>query len=262
MSKSKGDKDEKPQKVSGASVGIVSGSWTRVGRPPRVRVGNSFRTFAGDGPAHRLAAPLPPRAPLPAPPRSLPARPRARPPLPRLPAPLPQDLGTTYSCVGVWQHDRVEIIANDQGNRTTPSYVAFTDAERLVGDAAKNQAAMNPINTVFDAKRLIGRKFDDAIVQGDMKLWPFKVVKGVAGKPMVQVDYKGEVKVFAAEEISAMVLQKMKGAFLFTQLGRSLPRRLLIPPHSLPPLLFPDRHRAGLPGHRGEERRDHRARLL
>ena len=110
--------------------------------------------------------------------------------------------------MGVWQHDRVEIIANDQGNRTTPSYVAFTDAERLVGDAAKNQAAMNPINTVFDAKRLIGRKFEDPIAQADMKLWPFKVVKGPASKPMIQVDYKGERKDFAAEEISAMVLQK------------------------------------------------------
>jgi len=85
------------------------------------------------------------------------------------------DLGTTYSCVGVWQHDRVEIIANDQGNRTTPSYVAFTDAERLIGDAAKNQVAMNPENTVFDAKRMIGRKVSEPVVQADMKHWPFKV---------------------------------------------------------------------------------------
>jgi len=120
------------------------------------------------------------------------------------------DLGTTYSCVGVWQNDRVEIIANDQGNRTTPSYVAFTNDERLVGDAAKNQAATNPTNTVFDAKRLIGRKTDDSIVQADMKLWPFRVVPGVAKKPMIEVQYKGETKQFAAEEISAMVLQKMK----------------------------------------------------
>jgi heat shock protein 1/8 len=120
------------------------------------------------------------------------------------------DLGTTYSCVGVWQHDRVEIIANEQGNRTTPSYVAFTESERLVGDAAKNQAAMNPTNTVFDAKRLIGRKFNDPVVQADMKLWPFKVIRGEADKPMIEVDYKGERKVFSAEEVSAMVLNKMK----------------------------------------------------
>ncbi|XP_027348774.1 heat shock cognate 70 kDa protein 2 isoform X1 [Abrus precatorius] len=120
------------------------------------------------------------------------------------------DLGTTYSCVGVWQHDRVEIIANDQGNRTTPSYVAFTDTERLIGDAAKNQVAMNPINTVFDAKRLIGRRYSDASVQSDMKLWPFKVVAGPGDKPMIVVTYKGEEKQFSAEEISSMVLMKMK----------------------------------------------------
>merc|ERR1711998_198379 len=120
------------------------------------------------------------------------------------------DLGTTYSCVGIWQNDRVEIIANDQGNRTTPSYVAFTDTERLIGDAAKNQCAMNPMNTVFDAKRLIGRKFDDPVVQSDMKHWPFKIVSD-GGTPKIQVDYKGESKTFAAEEISSMVLTKMKG---------------------------------------------------
>jgi heat shock protein 1/8 len=120
------------------------------------------------------------------------------------------DLGTTYSCVGVWQHDRVEIIANDQGNRTTPSYVAFTDTERLIGDAAKNQVAMNPTNTVFDAKRLIGRRFDDPSVQSDMKLWPFKVTAGAGNKPVINVTYKGEPKQFTAEEISSMVLVKMK----------------------------------------------------
>nr|CAH7755441.1 unnamed protein product [Callosobruchus chinensis] len=119
------------------------------------------------------------------------------------------DLGTTYSCVGVWQHGKVEIIANDQGNRTTPSYVAFTDTERLIGDAAKSQVAMNPKNTVFDAKRLIGRKFDDQKIQEDMKHWPFTVVND-GGKPKIQVEYKGEVKKFAPEEVSSMVLTKMK----------------------------------------------------
>ncbi|KAJ7774750.1 heat shock protein 70 family [Mycena metata] len=119
------------------------------------------------------------------------------------------DLGTTYSCVGVWQNDRVEIIANDQGNRTTPSYVSFSDNERLIGDAAKNQVAMNPVNTVFDAKRLIGRKFDDNEVQADMKHFPFTVFsKG--GKPYIRVEYRGEQKEFSPEEISSMVLLKMK----------------------------------------------------
>jgi len=120
------------------------------------------------------------------------------------------DLGTTYSCVGVWQHDRVEIIANDQGNRTTPSYVAFTDSERLIGDAAKNQVAMNPKNTVFDAKRLIGRKFAEPAVQSDIKLWPYTVFAGPGDKPMIRVEYKGESKEFSSEEISSMVLVKMK----------------------------------------------------
>jgi len=119
------------------------------------------------------------------------------------------DLGTTYSCVGVFQHGKVEIIANDQGNRTTPSYVAFTDTERLIGDPAKNQVAINPTNTIFDAKRLIGRKMDDAAVQSDMKHWPFNVVDN-GGKPKLEVEYQNETKQFTPEEISAMVLTKMK----------------------------------------------------
>ncbi|XP_062026036.1 heat shock cognate 70 kDa protein 2-like [Rosa rugosa] len=119
------------------------------------------------------------------------------------------DLGTTYSCVGVWQHGRVEIITNDQGNRITPSYVAFTNTGRLIGDAAKNQVSTNPFNTVFDAKRLIGRRFSDVNVKNDMKLWPFEV-RGVGDKPMIMINYKNEKKQFAAEEISAMVLNKMR----------------------------------------------------
>ncbi|KAB1671898.1 molecular chaperone DnaK [Klebsiella pneumoniae] len=119
------------------------------------------------------------------------------------------DLGTTYSCVGIFREDRCDIIANDQGNRTTPSFVAFTDTERLIGDAAKNQVAMNPHNTVFDAKRLIGRKFSDAEVQADMKHFPFKVVDK-AGKPVIEVEFKGEQKTFTPEEISSMVLTKMR----------------------------------------------------
>jgi L1 cell adhesion molecule like protein len=120
------------------------------------------------------------------------------------------DLGTTYSCVGVWMNDKVEIITNDQGLNTTPSYVAFTDEERLIGDSAKNQTARNPTNTVFDAKRLIGRKFAEQTVQADVKLWPFKVEAGADDKPTIVVQYKGETKKFQAEEISSMVLIKMK----------------------------------------------------
>jgi L1 cell adhesion molecule like protein len=120
------------------------------------------------------------------------------------------DLGTTYSCVGIWQNDRVEIIANDQGNRTTPSYVAFNSTERLIGDAAKNQVSSNPVNTVFDAKRLIGRKISDGAVQSDMKHWPFKVKGDENGKPIIEVSYKEENKEFSPEEISSMILVKMK----------------------------------------------------
>ncbi|XP_057756647.1 heat shock cognate 70 kDa protein-like [Arachis stenosperma] len=122
------------------------------------------------------------------------------------------DLGTTYSCVAAWeeQNGRAEIIVNDQGNRTTPSFVAFTDSQRLIGDAAKNQAAANPSNTIFDAKRLIGRKYKDPTIQNDLHLWPFKVIPGVDDKPMIMVNYKGKEKCLAAEEISSMILTKMK----------------------------------------------------
>ena len=119
------------------------------------------------------------------------------------------DLGTTFSCVGVFQNDRVEIIANEHGNRTTPSYVAFTETERLIGEAAKSQASINAKNTIFDAKRLIGRRYDDAQIAGDLKYWPFTVLN-VQGKPAVQVDFKGQKRTFTPEEISSMVLTKMK----------------------------------------------------
>ena len=120
------------------------------------------------------------------------------------------DLGTTYSCVSVWKNDRADIIANEQGNRTTPSYVAFNDDERLIGDSAKNQSAMNPKNTVFDAKRLIGRNFSDDTVQRDIKNFPFTVKAGKGDKPTIEVNYKHEVKEFTAEQISSMILTKMK----------------------------------------------------
>ena len=118
------------------------------------------------------------------------------------------DLGTTYSCVATYDSN-VEIIANEQGNRVTPSFVAFTSEERLIGDAAKNQAALNPKNTVFDAKRLIGRAFDDESVQKDIKSWPFKVVDD-NGNPKIEVEYLEETKQFSPQEISSMVLTKMK----------------------------------------------------
>ncbi len=120
------------------------------------------------------------------------------------------DLGTTYSCVGVFKNGGVEVIANDQGNRTTPSYVAFTKDERLIGNSAKNQVNSNPTNTVFDAKRLIGRKFSDETVQKDIKHFPFKVVKGENDKPVIKVEYKEEEISLQAEEVSAYVLTKMK----------------------------------------------------
>ena len=120
------------------------------------------------------------------------------------------DLGTCNSCVAVWVNDRVEVIANAQGNRTTPSYVAFTDTERLVGDSARNQAAANPTNTVYDAKRLVGRKFTDDTVKKDVKLWPFTVETDANSKPLIVVDHAGERKKFHPEEISAAVLAQLK----------------------------------------------------
>ena len=120
------------------------------------------------------------------------------------------DLGTTYSCVGVWQHNNVEIVSNDQGYRTTPSYVSFTETETLVGNSAKSQSVNNPQNTVFDAKRLIGRNFSDPVVQSDMKLLPFSVVSGQNDKPLIEVMKSGEKKTYHPEEISAMVLSEMK----------------------------------------------------
>merc|ERR1712139_724720 len=146
----------------------------------------------------------------------------------RMPA-IGIDLGTTYSCAGIFQHGKVEIVANDQGNRTTPSYVAFNDAERLIGDAAKNAAAMNPTNTVFDAKRLIGRKFDDPSVQADMKHWAFEVLAGPGNKPLIQVTFKGETKTFSPEEISAMVLTKMKET-AETYIGKSVEKAVVTVP--------------------------------
>ena len=119
------------------------------------------------------------------------------------------DLGTTYSCVGVWRDNRCEIIANEQGNRTTPSYVAFNDNERLIGDGAKNQAAMNPTNTVYDAKRLIGRDFNDQVTQTEIQNLSYNVINKTE-KPFISVDYLGETKVFSPEEISAMILGKMR----------------------------------------------------
>ena len=139
------------------------------------------------------------------------------------------DAGTTYSCVGVYQNGKVEIIANDQGNRTTPSYVAFTDSERLIGDAAKNQASANPKNTIYDAKRLIGHKFSDKNVQDDMKLWSFNVIAGKDDKPLIEVEYKGETKTFAPEEISSAVILKMK-EIAETYLGHPVKKAVITVP--------------------------------
>tara|TARA_Y100001970_G_scaffold215428_1_gene263574 strand:+ start:7070 stop:8986 length:1917 start_codon:yes stop_codon:yes gene_type:complete len=124
--------------------------------------------------------------------------------------PIGIDLGTTYSCVAVWKNNNVEIIANDQGQRTTPSYVAFTENERIIGTGAKNQCAQNPTNTVFDAKRLIGKTYDDYQLQSDMMNFPYKIIKNSQGKPAIEVMYKHKQKHFQPEEISSMILLKMK----------------------------------------------------
>jgi heat shock protein 5 len=140
------------------------------------------------------------------------------------------DLGTTYSCVGVYKNGRVDIIANDQGNLITPSYVAFTDSnERLVGDAAKNQATINPEKTIFDAKRLIGRKYSDKSVQADKKLMPFEIVSDGHDQPRISIHHDGKDTKFAPEEISAMVLAKMKTT-AETYLGEEVSRAVITVP--------------------------------
>ena len=120
------------------------------------------------------------------------------------------DLATTYCCVGIWQNDRVEILASESGSRSIPSYVAFTESDRLIGDAAKSQAAGNTSNTIYDAKRLIGRKFSDPTVQEDIKRYPFKVVNDGRDKPQIVVETKDGEKKYYPEELSAMLLQKMR----------------------------------------------------
>lgn len=152
------------------------------------------------------------------------------------------DLGTTYSCVGVYQNGKVEIIANDQGNRVTPSWVAFTDAgERLVGDAARTQASLNPTNTIYDAKRLIGRMFRDEEVQSDLPYWPFKVVQTAEGKPAVEVSAGGQTKQLLPQEVSAMVLGRMREtaeAFLGREVRGRLAKRVEPPCRGLRPALL------------------------
>merc|ERR1712000_653321 len=138
------------------------------------------------------------------------------------------DLGTTYSCVATYEGTNVEIIANEQGSFTTPSFVSFTDKERLIGEAAKNNAAMNPKNTVFDAKRLIGRRFDDPTVKKDIESWPFTIIDD-NGSPKIEVEYLGEKKSFSAQEISAMVLVKMK-EIAETKLGKKVEKAVITVP--------------------------------
>ncbi|KAG2005351.1 hypothetical protein GB937_008767 [Aspergillus fischeri] len=138
------------------------------------------------------------------------------------------DLGTTYSCVANYEGTNVEIIANEQGSYTTPSFVSFTEKERLIGEAAKNQAAMNPTNTIFDIKRLIGRRYEDPIVKKDIESWPFKVVDQ-GGNPVVEVEYLGETKTFSPQEISSMVLMKMKEV-AETKLGKKVEKAVITVP--------------------------------
>ena len=139
------------------------------------------------------------------------------------------DLGTTFSCISYWTHGAPVVIANDQGNRTTPSVVAFTDTEILVGEAAANQAAMNPTNTIYEIKRLIGRRFSDTTVQNDIKQWPFKVVCGPDDKPLVEVKFKGETKRYTPEEISAKIIMKMRQT-VETYLGKPISKILITVP--------------------------------
>jgi len=139
------------------------------------------------------------------------------------------DLGTTYSCVGVWQNDRIVILPNDQGSATTPSFVAFSGTERLVGEAAKNQAARNPTNTVFDAKRLIGRNINDISVVRDIEHFPFKVIGDAEGRPDIEVEFEGATKRYRPEEISAMVLAEMK-KIAETALGKTVSKAVVTVP--------------------------------
>jgi heat shock protein 1/8 len=139
------------------------------------------------------------------------------------------DLGTTYSCVGVWKNEMVEIIPNDQGNRTTPSYVAFTDNERLIGESAKYQSSSNPENTIFDIKRIIGRKFSDKSVQEDLKHLPFRIIPDQNDKPLIEVSFLGKQHLFSPEEISAMILSRLR-EFAETHLGHPVKNAVITVP--------------------------------
>lgn len=139
------------------------------------------------------------------------------------------DLGTTYSCIGIYKNGKVEILTNDQGDRTTPSYVAFTDEQRIIGKLAKSQASYNALNTIYDSKRLIGRLFNDKILQDDQKLWPFVLSSAENGKPLINVEYKNEQKQFYPEQISAMILEYLKN-IAETTLGHKVKRAIITVP--------------------------------